>query len=61
MDKHTKGELIAETKLSDLGTKNPRYSIGILGGKILFYTTSENSFANAKELVRRWNALEKNN
>ncbi len=51
--------MIAKTKQSDLGLKNPRYSIGIEGGKILFNTAfHKNNIANAKELVRRWNAFE---
>ena len=56
---YTKGELIAEIKQSDLTEEKARCSIGIESGKILFHTTLENPVANAKELLRRWNACEK--
>ena len=56
MSEFTKGKLIAEVKQSDLGGENPRCSIGIKGGKILFHSTYENSIANSKEFVRRWNS-----
>lgn len=52
---NTKGELIAEPKLSDLENLNPKFSIGIKGGKILFHSTLENALANTYELLRRWN------
>ncbi len=54
---HTKGEMIAETKISDLGEVNPRVSMGIKGGPILFHTakTNPDHCAKALEFVRRWN------
>lgn len=53
---YTKGELIAETKHSDLGLENPRCVIGIKSGKMLFFTVSgDNSADNALRLVKCWN------
>ena len=53
--KHTKGIMIVETKQGDLGTENPRCSIGIENGKILFHTTRVNAQANAIRVAECWN------
>ena len=54
--KHTPGKLIAETKQSDLETNDPRCSIGIVNGKILFTTTIVNAPNNAVRLCKCWNS-----
>ncbi len=56
MSEYTKGKLIAEPKISDLEKLNPRFSIGIEGGKILFHSTLENALANTHKLLRCWNS-----
>jgi hypothetical protein len=53
--KHTKGKLIAEPKLADLGSENPRCSVRTENGKVLFTVAAENGLANASHLVKCWN------
>ena len=52
---HTKGELKAEPKISDLDNMNPRFSIGI-GEEILFTSTLNNALANTHYLLKCWNS-----
>ncbi len=55
---HTKGEMIAEPKASELENLNPRFSIGIKNGEILFTSTLHNALKNTHRLLLCWNNYE---
>ncbi len=52
---YTQGELMGETNINDIGTKYPRYTLGI-GDEDLFHTTFENSRLNANRMMICWNS-----
>lgn len=53
--KHTLGELKGKININDVGTKHPRYTLG-MKYKVLFHTTFENSRLNANRMMLCWNS-----